>query len=100
MRRLIAPAGLLENLPPSVLVLGQHLADETARFVRGLAALRGRPALDRRLVGLLIGRRIAIEDFRAADQQARIDAERPADKPKHHDGADADAAADRHTETA
>ncbi len=38
------------------------------------------------------------QDLGAADEQARIDAERPADDAEHHDGADAQsAAADRKT---
>jgi hypothetical protein len=49
---------------------------------------------------LLIARSAAGEDFGAADQHPRIDAERPADQAEHHDGADAQAAAaDRHPET-
>ena len=41
------------------------------------------------------------EHLGAADQQARIDAERPADDAEHHDGADAEpAAADRHADAA
>jgi hypothetical protein len=44
----------------------------------------------------LIGRRLtaaAGEDFRAADQDARIDAEGITDKAEHDDGADAEPAA-------
>ena len=41
------------------------------------------------------------QDLGAADEQARIDAERPADDAEHHDGADAQsAAADRETAAA
>ena len=51
----------------------------------------------------LIGRRLAAagEDFRAADQDARIDAEGIADEAEHDDGADAEpAAAHRQAEAA
>jgi hypothetical protein len=43
----------------------------------------------------LIARRLAAscQNFRAADQDARIDAERVADQAKHNDGADAEPAA-------
>ena len=53
-------------------------------------------------VWLLVLRAAAADHhFGAADQDARIDAERPADQAEHDHGADAEpAAADRNTETA
>ena len=52
-------------------------------------------------VGLLVLRAAAGDHFGAADQHARIDAERPADQAEHDHGADAEpAAADRKAETA
>ena len=62
----------------------------------------GAPVLPRRLpVRLLVVRAAAADDFGAADENAGIDAERPADQAEHHHGADAEAAApDRNTEAA
>ena len=52
------------------------------------------------LVGLLVVP-AAVHDLGAADQDARIDAERPADQAEHDDGSDAEAAApDRDTDAA
>ena len=59
----------------------------------------GAPLLPRRRAAVgLVARRLAAagEDFGAADQDARIDAEGVADQAEHDDGADAEtAAADR-----
>lgn len=88
LRRDIAAIGLLrQHLRPDVLVLRQHGRDEAAHLVlrrTGRFALllrRGRAAAD------------AADQLGAADQQARIDAERPAEKAEDHHRADADAAA-------
>src|ERR1043166_258422 len=100
MRRLITAARFLKNLAPAVLVLAQHLAHEIAGGVLGLAGLRRRPVLNRRPIRLLVGR-LTRENFAAADQQARIDAERPAEKAEHHEPAAAPpAGAGRHAEAA
>src|ERR1043166_3663498 len=100
MRRLITAARFLKNFPPAVLVLAQHLAHEIAGGVLGLAGLRRRPVLDRRPTRLLV-RRMTREDFAAADQQARIDAERPAEKAEYPEPANAQSAGPhRHAEAA
>src|SRR5262249_57458479 len=78
MRRLIGIARFLKNLPPPILVLAQHFAHEVPGRIGGLARLR-RSVLDRRPIRLLM----AGKDFAAADQQARIDAKRPARKGGH-----------------
>src|SRR5262249_28093281 len=39
------------------------------------------------------GRLLPRKDFGATDEHARVDAERPADEPEHHDRADAQSAA-------
>ena len=46
-----------------------------------------------RLIGLLAMLAAAADKFRAADQDARIDAGRPADQAEHDNGSDAEAAA-------
>ena len=101
-RRLVAAVRFLKDFLPAILVGGEHFADEASGLVvRCRPVLLGRTRADRRLVGLLIARRIAREDLGAADQQPRVDAERPADQPEHHDGADAEpAGAHRHAEAA
>src|SRR5579871_966741 len=78
----------LEYLAPAVVDLTQNTGDHAAHFVGRRAGLaRGRA------VGL-IGRRAAaaVEDFRAADQDARINPERVGDQAKHDDGSDAEPA--------
>jgi hypothetical protein len=95
-RRAIGLAILGEDVPPLHLGAAEHLGDEAAHVVlRRAGAPRGR----RRLLHLWLA--LAVQHLRAADQQARIDAERPADQAEDHDGTDAQAAAtDRKAETA
>src|SRR5262245_30963749 len=89
--------GLLEDLLPAVLGIAEDGGDELAHLVAGragvpLAVARGAFVL--RLAP-------AAHHLGAADQEARIDAERPADEAEHHDGADPQAAgAARHAEAA
>ena len=93
----ILSAGL-EDLAPAVVDLAENAGDHAADFVLRRAGL-GRPRL---AIGL-VGRRLvaAGEDFGAADQDARIDAEGIADQAEHDDGADAEpAAAHRQAKTA
>jgi hypothetical protein len=103
-RRAVGLAGLAENILPLRLGAAEDARHEAADVVArraGAPRLPARRRLARRLIGLLIARSAAGEDFGAADQHPRIDAERPADQAEHHDGADAQAAAaDRHPETA
>src|SRR5262249_32124474 len=73
----------------------EHLAHKAAHVVlRSAGASRCGRRLHLRPAG-------AGQDLGAADEQARVDAERPADEAERHDGADAQsAAADRKAETA
>ena len=95
--RIILPAGL-EDLAPAVVDLAENAGDHAADLVLRRAGLgRSRPAIG------LVGRRLvaAGEDFGAADQDARIDAEGVADEAEHDDGADAEpATAHRQAKTA
>src|SRR3984957_2405029 len=87
-RRPIGLAVLGEDVLPLDLGAAQYARHEAAHLVLGHAGLplaRGR--LHLRLIAA------AGEQFGAPDQNPRIDAERPADQPQHHDGADAQAAA-------
>ncbi len=101
-RRPVGLAGLAENILPLRLGAAEDARHEAADVVArraGAPRLPARRRLARRL--LLVARPAAGEDFGAADQHPRVDAERPADQAEHHDGADAQAAAaDRHPETA
>src|ERR1043165_1809175 len=83
----ITLAALLEGLRPHHVRTAQHARDELAHVVARGAGLARLARL------LLIGLPAAGEDLRAADQQARVDAERIADDAEHHDGADAEPAA-------
>ena len=92
------PAGL-EDFAPAIVDLAEDAGDHAAHLVGRRAGLGGRgPAIG------LIARRLAAaagENFRAADQDARIDAEGVAEKAEHDDGADAEpAAAHRKAEAA
>src|SRR5215471_8072193 len=94
-RRAIHSAVFGEDLLPLQFGAAEHLADEASHVVlrRGGAPRRGR-RLHLRLAG-------PGEDFGAADEQARIDAERPADEAERHDRADAQSAtADRNAKPA
>ncbi len=94
---IILPAGL-EDLAPAVVDLAENAGDHAADLVARRTGL-GRPRL---AIGL-VGRRLAAagQDFGAADQDARIDAEGIADQAEHDDGADAEpATAHRQAETA
>src|SRR6185312_5029924 len=96
LRRPVGLAALLEHIAPDVLGVAEHGGDELAgpvarraSFARGL------------LVGLLIGATATVEHLGAADQNARVDAERVTDDAEHDDRADAQAtAADRQAEAA
>src|SRR5215217_3761667 len=83
-------AGGLENLAPAVVDLAENTGNHAADFVLRRAGL-GRPRL---AIGLVCRRLVAAgQDFGAADQNARIDAEGVADQTEHDDGADAEPAA-------
>jgi hypothetical protein len=92
-RRAIALAVLGEDLLPLQLGAAEHLAHETAYVVLGSAsASRRRRRLHLRLA-------LAAQDLGPADEQAWIDAERPADQAERDDRADAQSAtADRQAE--
>ncbi len=85
-RRTIGLAGLGEHRLPLLLGAAEHPADELARIV---GRCPDAPAARRRL-HLWLAR--AGQHFGAADQQARIDAERPTDEAENDDRADAEAA--------
>jgi hypothetical protein len=80
----------LEDLAPAIVELAENARDHAADFVLRRSGL-GRARL---AIGL-VGRRLVAtgEDFGAADQDARIDAESIADEAEHDDGADAESAA-------
>src|SRR5262249_41135064 len=82
-RRTISFAVLGEDLLPLQLGAAEHLAHEAAHIVLGSASA---PRRGRRLHLRLAG---TGQDLGAADEQARIDAERPADEAERHDRADA-----------
>src|SRR3954467_12079204 len=95
--RIILSAGL-EDLAPAVVDLAENTRDHAADLVLWRAGL-GRPRL---AIGL-VGRRLVAtgQDFGAADQDARVDAESIADQAEHDDGADAEpATAHREAKTA
>src|SRR5262249_29817125 len=93
-RRAISFAILGEDLLPLQLGAAEPLAHEAAHIILGSA---GAPRRGRRLHLRLAG---TGQDLGAADEQARIDAERPADEAERHDRADAQSAApDRQAET-
>src|SRR6202043_2986626 len=95
--RIGLPAGL-EDFAPAIVDLAEDAGDHAAHLVGRRAGLGGPgPAIG------LVARRLAAagENLRAADQDARIDPERVADKAEHDDGADAEpAAAHRKAEAA
>src|SRR5262245_59276117 len=84
-----------EGLLPLQFSAAGHLAHEAAHVVpRRACAARRRRRLHLRPAG-------TSQDLGAPDEQARVDAERPADEAERHDRADAQSAAsDRKTETA
>src|ERR1700682_3969239 len=95
--RIGLPAGL-ENFTPAIVDLAEDAGDHAAHLVGRRPGLGGPgPA-----IGLIAGCMAAAgQNFRAADQDARIDAERVADQAKDDDGADAEpAAAHRNAEAA
>ncbi len=85
----------LEDFAPAVVDLAEDTGDHATHLVGRRTGLgRRRPA-----IGLIARRLPAGENFRAADQDARIDAEGVADETEHDHGADAEpAAAHRKTE--
>src|SRR5262249_4596102 len=94
-RRAIGLAVLGEDLLPLQVGAAQDLAHEAADLVLGRAGARG--GLARRLDG---GGAAARRNLAAADQQGRVDAERPADEAEHHDRPDSHSAADGNAEAA
>src|SRR5579885_203021 len=95
-RRTILPPLGGKNPAPHIFGVDEHSGDElTGRILR-------RAGPPRRLsIGLLVLRRAAVDQLRAADKDARIDAERPANEAEYHDGTDAEAPpADGNTEAA
>src|SRR5258705_12938295 len=87
----------LEDFAPAVVDLAEDTGDHAAHLVGRRAGLGGR----RPAIGLIARRLPTGENFRAADQDARIDAEGVADETEHNHGADAEpAAAHRKTEAA
>ena len=92
-RRVVLPAAGPEYFAPGVLGIAEHGGDELAGPVaRHAGPPRRRPVL-------LLVLRAAADDLRAADQNARVDAGRPADQAEYDRGSDADAAA-RNAESA
>src|SRR5712692_3258518 len=80
----------LEDLAPAIVDLAEDAGDHAAHLVGRRTGLGGRgPAIG------LIARRLSAtgKNLRAADQDARIDAEGVTDETEHDDGADAEAAA-------
>src|SRR5205814_3465209 len=95
--RLGLPAGP-EDLVPAIVDLAEDTGDHAAHLVGRCALLCGS-----RAIGLIAWRvtTAARENFRATDENARIDSERVAHESEHDDGADAEsAAAHRQTEAA
>src|SRR5499426_1449434 len=94
-RRAIGHAAAAQYLGPAVFGVAQHRGHELPHLIvgrTGLAWLRRR-----RLGGVAAAR----QDLGAADEQARVDPQRPADEPEDHNRTDAKAAAtDRHAEPA
>jgi hypothetical protein len=86
-RRAVSLAVSGKDLLPLHLGAAEHLAHEAAHVVLGCAGASRR---GRRLHLGLAG---AGQDFRAADENARIDPERPPEEAEHHDRPDAQAAA-------
>jgi hypothetical protein len=90
---LVTLAARGEHLPPDVLGLRQRRGDELAEPVVGNADLAG----CRRARLFELGS-AAVQHFEAADQDARIDAERPGEDADDDQSADAKAAAPAHGE--
>ncbi len=90
----VALAAGLENLAPAIVDFTEHAGDHAAHVILRRSGLRRtRPAVG------LIARSLAAaagEDFRPPDQDARIDADRPADQAEHDHGSNAEAAASAH----
>src|SRR4051794_21883206 len=81
-RRAVALAALLEHVFPDDLGRAEDARDELAHLVARRAGLAG-------WLGLLLLVGAAADHLGAADQEARIDAERVADDAENDDGADA-----------
>ena len=97
LRRMIGlPAGL-EDFGPAIVDIAEDARDKLPMSSVGAPVVTGGAGALCCVAGAAAG-----ENFRAADQDARIDAEGvPADKAEHDDGADAEpAAAHRKTEAA
>jgi hypothetical protein len=94
-RRPVLLSAGAEDFAPGILGIAQDSCDELTRLIgRRAGAPRRLP------VWLLVLRASAADHFRAADQNARIDAGRPADQTEHDHGSNAEpAAADRKSET-
>src|SRR5499426_3536413 len=85
-RRAIGHAAAAQYLGPAVFGVAQHRGHELPHLIVGRTGL----AWLRR--GRLGGFAAARQDLGAADQQARVDPQRPADEAEDHNRADADAA--------
>src|SRR6185369_15656725 len=95
-RHSILLAVLLENFLPGIFCVAENGSDKIAHLVGRLACRL--PRL--RLVGLLLVS-AAVHNLSPADQNARVDTERPADQSENDDGSDPHAAAaDRDAHTA
>src|SRR6266571_1852717 len=93
--RPVAPALLLQQIPPYRLGAPEHGRHELA------GAVAWRAGLGRGAMGRVIGMAAAAENLGAADQEPRVDAERPAENPEHDQRADAHPArADREAKAA
>src|ERR1700719_1985640 len=89
-RLTIGLAVSLEDVGPFTVNIAENRGNEPADVV---ARLGGAPRLATRRFPGLLNVRAARQDFGAPDQEARIDAERPADQAQHNDGADSKTAA-------
>src|SRR5262249_62123119 len=98
-RRGVGLPGLAEDVLPLDLGAAEDARDEHPGRVRRRAGPARLLLAGPRPV-LLIVAAAAVDHFGAADQQHRVDAERPADQAEHHDGAKPEpATTDRHPET-
>jgi hypothetical protein len=85
-RRPIGLPAVLENFCPNVFGVAEHRGDE----LPGLIVWRaGAARFFAKRLFVTRRRAAAAQNFRAADQQTRIDAERPTDETEHNDRADA-----------
>src|SRR5579862_2864002 len=81
---MVGPPHCAEHVGPAILGIAKHRGDK-------ILGLRGLCIVRRRRAALLDHRAAAGKNFRAVDEDARIDAERPADQAENEDRADAEA---------